>query len=152
MKTAPVRMRWSLRSMASRKRLLIFVASAISLREMPRISRSRRSSSPKEANSECGGVWGCPGCYGMGRGTLRWEALLDAAWGISRRRRVALDGAQVGAAEMAQLRRRRGARRERIEDQGLADGVAVRPLAVVGEEAQLLGRGPRGAGPGHQVP
>src|SRR2546425_13212751 len=53
-KTGAGSVRWSLRSMASRKRLLILVASAISFREMPRISRSRRNSSPNDASSEYG--------------------------------------------------------------------------------------------------
>src|SRR5688572_30922166 len=49
--------------MASRKRREILVASAISFSEIPRISRSRRSSSPNDASSEC--------CWGLGSG-IEW--------------------------------------------------------------------------------
>src|SRR5262249_42013452 len=132
--------------MASRKRLLIFVASAISLSEMPRISRSRRSSSPNDANSECGAACGWPSWSGMSWRILRREEALDAAPQIRRRGRVAVDGAQVVAAEMAELRRGRGARRERVQHQRLADAVAARPLPIAGQHAQLLRRRPRRAG------
>src|SRR6266516_4150791 len=85
--------------MASRNRLLIFVASAISLSEMPRISRSRRSSSPNDASSE----YGCCVCSGIeGQIVIRGVKALNASPDVDGCDRVSMDHPEVAGSEEAQ--------------------------------------------------
>src|SRR2546428_11321104 len=122
--------------MASRNRLLILVASAISLSEMPRISRSRRSSSPNDASSE----YGC--CVGSGIESqiviCRSEAL-NAAPEVHRGPRVVVNHSEVSAREGAQKGGRGRPRRFGVHHEGLTDGVAKRPFPVGGHYSQLFG-------------
>src|SRR5438046_10716345 len=108
-KTGAGSVRWSLRSIASRNRLLILVASAISLSEMPRISRSRRSSSPNDASSE----YGC--CVGSGiegQIVIRGVKALNAPPHIHGGGRVSMDRPKVAGGEVPKQRGRDRSRRK----------------------------------------
>src|SRR6266849_8817871 len=134
--------------MASRNRLLILVASAISLSEMPRISRSRRSSSPNDASSE----YGCCVCSGIeGQIVIRRPEALNAAPEIHRGRRVLVDHAQIAGGQGAQKRGGGGARRLWVHDQRLADWIAVRSLPIGGQDPQLFGGRPVAPSDQHEI-
>src|SRR6185369_17583545 len=111
--------------MASRNRLLILVSSAISLSEIPRISRSRFSSSPKVASSEC--AWGSWSAIGPGilfnsldmRREIVGLHALDAAAEIGRSGWIGMDQPAVFRREEAELRSGRGAGRRGVQHERL---------------------------------